>query len=97
MQATKGGRYALAYDPGLVEPIKAMQRADFHIWPLWDRIRCPVLVLRGAESDVPPRSTAEEMQTRGPPVELIELEGIGHAPALMSREQVRIVCDWLLG
>jgi pimeloyl-ACP methyl ester carboxylesterase len=89
------GGYALAYDPNLVEPLKEMQRADFHIWPLWDRIRCPVLVLRGAESDVLLRSTAEEMQTRGPPVELVEFAGIGHAPMLMSREQVRIVCDWL--
>lgn len=95
LHAIKGGRYALAYDPSLVEPLKEMQRADFHIWPLWDRIRCPVLVLRGTESDVLLRSTAQEMQTRGPPVELIELEGIGHAPTLTSPEQVRIVCDWL--
>jgi pimeloyl-ACP methyl ester carboxylesterase len=95
VRAIKGGRYALAYDPGLVEPLKEMQRADFHIWPLWDRIRCPVLVLRGTESDVLLRSTAEEMQTRGPPTEIIEFEGIGHAPRLTSREQVRIVCDWL--
>jgi pimeloyl-ACP methyl ester carboxylesterase len=91
----KGGRYALAYDPGLVEPLKDMQRADFHIWPLWDRIRCPVLVLRGTESDVLLRSTAEEMQTRGPPTEVIEFEGIGHAPTLTSPKHVRIVCDWL--
>jgi hypothetical protein len=54
-----------------------------------------VLVLRGTESDVLLRSTAEEMQTRGPPTEIIEFEGIGHAPRLTSREQVRIVCDWL--
>jgi pimeloyl-ACP methyl ester carboxylesterase len=91
----EGGRYALAYDPGIVEPLKEMQLADFHIWPLWDRIRCPVLVLRGAESDVLLRSTAEEMQTRGPPVELVELEGIGHAPTLTSIEHIRIVSDWL--
>ena len=62
----KGGRYTLAYDPGIVDPLKGMQRADFHIWPLWDRIRCPVLVLRGTESDVLLRSTAQEMQTPRP-------------------------------
>jgi len=95
LQAVKGGRYTLAYDPGLVEPLKEMQRADFHIWPFWDRIRCPVLVLRGTESDVLLRSTAEEMQTRGPPVKLVEFEGIGHAPTLTTPEQVRIVRDWL--
>ena len=91
------GRYALAYDPDIVEPLKEMQRADFHIWPLWDRIRCPVLVLRGKESDVLLESTVQEMKRRGPPVEVIEIEGVGHAPTLTAPEHVRIVRDWLLG
>jgi pimeloyl-ACP methyl ester carboxylesterase len=90
------GGYALAYDPGIVEPLKEMQRADFHIWPLWDRIRCPVLVLRGKESDVLLESTVEEMKGRGPPVEVVEIEGVGHAPTLTAPEHVRIVRDWLL-
>ena len=67
LRETDDGRYALAYDPGIVEPLKDMQRADFHIWPLWDRIRCPVLLLRGKESDVLLESTVEEMKRRGPP------------------------------
>jgi len=92
-----GGRYALAYDPGIVEPLKEMQRADFHIWPLWDRIRCPVLVLRGKESDVLLESTVEEMRRRGPSVEVVEIDGVGHAPTLTDPKHVRIVRDWLLG
>jgi pimeloyl-ACP methyl ester carboxylesterase len=95
LRKEKGGRFTLAYDPGIVEPLKGMQRADFHIWPLWDRIRCPVLVLRGAESDVLLRETAEEMQRRGPPVDLVEFPGIGHAPTLTSPTHVKIVSDWL--
>jgi pimeloyl-ACP methyl ester carboxylesterase len=91
------GRYALAYDPDVVEPLKEMQRADFHIWPLWDRIRCPVLVLRGKESDVLLESTVQEMKRRGPPVEVIEIDGVGHAPTLTAPEHVRIVRNWLLG
>jgi pimeloyl-ACP methyl ester carboxylesterase len=91
------GRYVLAYDPGIVEPLKDMQHADFDIWPLWDRIRCPVLVLRGAESDVLQRSTAEAMQRRGPPTEVVEIEGVGHAPTMTAPEHVRLVMDWLLG
>jgi pimeloyl-ACP methyl ester carboxylesterase len=92
-----GGRYALAYDSGIVEPLKDMQRADFHIWPLWDRIRCPVLVLRGKESDVLLQSTVEEMRRRGPSVEVVEIDGVGHAPTLTDPKHVRIVRDWLLG
>ena len=91
-----GGRYALAYDPGIVEPLKEMQRADFHIWPLWDRIRCPVLVLRGKESDVLLESTVEEMRRRGPAIEVVEIDGVGHAPTLNDPKHARIVRDWLL-
>lgn len=92
-----GGRYALAHDPGIVEPLKEMQRADFHIWPLWDRIRCPVLVLRGTESDVLLESTVEEMKRRGPRIEVVEIDGVGHAPTLTDTKHVGIVRDWLLG
>jgi pimeloyl-ACP methyl ester carboxylesterase len=96
LREVDGGRYVLAYDPGIVEPLKDMQRADFHIWPLWDRIRCPVLVLRGKESDVLLESTVEEMQRRGPRVELVEIDGVGHAPTLTAPKHVGIVRDWLL-
>lgn len=96
LRSVDGGRYVLAYDPDIVEPLKDMQRGDFEIWSLWDRIQCPVLVLRGAKSDVLLRSTAEEMTRRGPPVELVEIPDAGHAPPLVRPEQVRIVADWLL-
>ncbi|HET7923356.1 MAG TPA: alpha/beta hydrolase [Rhodanobacteraceae bacterium] len=92
-----GGRYALAYDPGIVEPLKDMQRADFHIWPLWDRIHCPVLVLRGKESDVLLESTLDEMKRRGPHIDVVEIDGVGHAPSLTDAKHVRTVRDWLLG
>jgi pimeloyl-ACP methyl ester carboxylesterase len=88
--------YVLAYDPGIVEPLKEMQRADFHIWPLWDRIECPVLVIRGANSDVLLPETVEEMRRRGPPVEVVEIKDVGHAPALTTREHAHLVRDWLL-
>ena len=97
LRKTDDGNYVLSYDPGIVEPLREMQRADFHIWPLWDRIRCPVLLLRGKESDVLLESTVEEMKRRGPRVEVVEIAGVGHAPTLTAPEHVRIVRDWLLG
>jgi pimeloyl-ACP methyl ester carboxylesterase len=97
LREADGGGYVLAYDPGIVEPLKQMQHADFHIWPLWDRIRCPVLVLHGTESDVLLESTVEEMRRRGPSVEVVEIPDVGHAPTLTAPEHVRIVRDWLLG
>jgi hypothetical protein len=36
------------------------------------------------------------MQARGPKAELIEFAGIGHAPVLMTAEQIAVVRNWLL-
>jgi pimeloyl-ACP methyl ester carboxylesterase len=55
-----------------------------------------VLIIRGAESDILSHETAEEMLTRGPEAELVELPGIGHAPALMDPAQIALIRDWLL-
>jgi pimeloyl-ACP methyl ester carboxylesterase len=91
-----GGGYVVAYDPGIAVPMRSARPVDIDMWELWDRIRCPVLLLRGADSDVLSRKTAEEMCRRGPPTELVEFEGIGHAPSLMDEAQIEIVRDWLL-
>jgi pimeloyl-ACP methyl ester carboxylesterase len=64
---------------------------------MWDQIRCPVLVLRGAQSDVLMRETAEEMTRRGPRAELVEFPDCGHVPALMNDEQIRVIEHWLDG
>jgi pimeloyl-ACP methyl ester carboxylesterase len=54
-----------------------------------------VLVLRGAESEVLPRGTVEEMQRRRPNVKVVEFNGVGHAPALASRDQIGAVREFL--
>ena len=69
---------------------------DVDLWPVWDQIRCPVLVLRGAQSDLLLAQTAEEMTRRGPRAEVVEIDGTGHAPALMAKDQIEIVRDWLM-
>ena len=70
---------------------------NVELWPIWDQIRCPVLVIRGTDSDLLLAETAAEMARRGPCAEVIEVDGSGHAPALMARDQIAIVCDWLTG
>ena len=65
------------------------------LWETWDRIDCPVLALRGAESDLLLPETAAEMTRRGPKAKLVEIPGCGHAPALMADDQIAIIRDWL--
>lgn len=89
------GTYSFAYDPGISEPFKNALE-DIDLWPVWDAVRCPVLVLRGEHSDVLTHLDAQAMQHRGPRAECVEFSGIGHAPALLDRAQIDLVSDWLL-
>lgn len=88
------GSYGLAYDPRIAVNVKlAVQDWDF--WPAWDAVTCAALVLRGTQSDLLSAETAQAMTERGPKAKLASFEGIGHAPALMSSDQIEIVTQWL--
>jgi len=96
-RAREGGGYALAYDPKIGDAFRVNPIADVDMWPIWDRIAVPVLVLRGAQSDLLTAEVAAEMTRRGPKAELVEFPDCGHAPALMDPAQIATVRDWLLG
>ena len=80
-------RWGLAYDPGIAVPFRA-SAAPADLWSLWDAIRCPTLVLRGAQSDLLSTATATQMTARGPMPKLVEFAGVGHAPMLLAAEQI---------
>ena len=91
------GTYRMHYDPKLAEPFKhLMPQGDLELWPLYDAVRAPMLVLRGALSDLLTRETCEAMKTRGPKAGTVEIEGVGHAPTLMHADQIGIVRKFLL-
>ena len=91
------GTLRMHYDPKLGEPFKAkMPESDLELWPLWDAISCPALVLRGSESDLLLPATCEQMKQRGPKAKVVELAGVGHAPTLMHNDQIAVVREFLL-
>jgi pimeloyl-ACP methyl ester carboxylesterase len=92
--AGEGGGLRLRYDPAIAQAF-AGEPEDVDLWSLWDAITIPVLLLRGAQSDLLPSETATEMTRRGPRAELVEIPGCGHAPALMDPAQIAIIADWL--
>lgn len=89
------GNYGLHHDPGIAAGFQNSV-ASHDLWSVWDRIRCPVRVLRGEDSDLLSRQTASAMQMRGPKADLVEFAGVGHAPPLMNAEQIGAVRQWLL-
>jgi pimeloyl-ACP methyl ester carboxylesterase len=86
------GRYGLAYDPAIGRGFEAAADQDIDLWAIWEKVHCPVLLLRGAESDILPADTARRMAGRA---ELVEIAGVGHAPSLMVEAQIAILSEWL--
>jgi len=91
------GSYRFHYDPRIAEPFRRqITDKDLESWPTWDAVRCPTLVIRGAESDLLSKETAQQMTQRGPKAKLVELPGIGHAPTLLHADQISLVREFLL-
>jgi pimeloyl-ACP methyl ester carboxylesterase len=91
------GSYRAHYDPRIAEAFAAtLPEKDLDLWPLYEAIRCPTLVLRGEQSDLLSKDTVVEMTRRGPKASLAEIRGVGHAPTLMHADQVSIVKDFFL-
>ena len=91
------GRWGFLYDPAIASPFKAtFADKDIDLWPIYELIKCPTLVLRGAESDLLKHETWQEMGERGPHAKLAEIQGVGHAPMFMTDEQISLARDFLL-
>jgi pimeloyl-ACP methyl ester carboxylesterase len=91
------GSYRMHYDPAIAAPFNAAKPdKDIELWPYYDAIKCPTLVLRGALSDVLTRETLAKMAGRGPRASTVEIADVGHAPTLMHADQIAIVRDFLL-
>lgn len=91
------GSYRLHYDPKIAEALRAqITGKDLESWPTWDAVRCPTLVIRGAQSDLLSKDTVLQMTQRGPKAKVVELPGIGHAPTLMHADQIAVVREFLL-
>ncbi|MBC8023898.1 MAG: alpha/beta hydrolase [Burkholderiales bacterium] len=97
---TEDGDYRQHYDPAIGRAFSWPLMVDIVLWNVWDQVACPVLVLRGEDSDLLHASTVREMQKRGIAgknglVRAVEVREVGHAPALMNDAQISIVEEFL--
>lgn len=91
--ALEGG-YTLHYDPKIATAFGAVKE-DISVWPMYDTVSCPTLLLRGVKSDVLSKEVATEMTQRGPKAQLVTFDNCGHAPALIDPEQIAVVEKFL--
>jgi pimeloyl-ACP methyl ester carboxylesterase len=97
-----GDRWRLHYDPAIGDALRGVTpefaaAGEAALWAAYDRVACPTLLLRGANSDVLSPQTAAAMASRGPKPRVHEFTGVGHAPTLVAADQVAVVRDFLLG
>ena len=90
------GGFELRFDAaGIAESFRrATTAGEIDLWPIYERIACPTLVVRGAESDLLSRETAQAMAGRGPRPQLVEVPGVGHAPMFMDEAQIAIAREF---
>ena len=101
VKPVEGGGVTLHYDPAIAVPFRSVTQegaaqGDAMLWQLYDAVQARTLLLRGAQSDLLTRETAQAMALRGPHAELVEFEGVGHAPTLVAENQVQAVEGFLL-
>jgi pimeloyl-ACP methyl ester carboxylesterase len=99
---TEEGDYRQHYDPSIGRNFQWPLLVDIALWNIWDQVSCPVLILRGEDSDLLHASTVREMQKRGAAakanlVRAVEVRGAGHAPALMTDSQIALIEEFLGG
>ncbi len=93
---SSNGNFVLHYDPAIAEAFKGPAIQDISLWMFWPGVTCPVLVIRGAESDLLLAETVTQMKARRNNVTSLEVPNTGHAPALMDDAQVSAVRKFLL-
>src|SRR5262245_45011362 len=91
------GGFAWKYDRALREAVREGRWRDtVDRWPLWTSVRCPTLLVRGAESDILSVETAKRMIETQPQARLVEVEGAGHTvPGDRPREFLAVLREFL--
>ena len=90
------GRVTPHYDPAMVRQFIAHPH-DYDQWEAWDALSLPVLVLRGAHSDLLLPEVAEAMRNRGPRAVVVTMPDCGHAPALNTPAQFALIERFFAG
>lgn len=96
LQNNPDGSVRRAYDPAIGEAFSAdPAQPNMELWEIWKQVRCPVLVIRGAESDILTKGTVEKMSRTHPGMAARAVPGVGHAPTLAEAPDITKIHYWL--
>jgi pimeloyl-ACP methyl ester carboxylesterase len=87
----ENGRLVPSYDVQLAKTMAGVSpdRPPPPLWAQFDALaQVPVMVIRGALSDILSTQTVEAMRARRPSLEVVEVADQGHAPLLADRDTI---------
>jgi len=92
------GAIVFDYDAAITLPFNAAPaNPQFDMWPLFMALaQKPLLVVRGAKSDLLSAEALDRMHAAAPAMESVVVPGVGHAPDLSEPEAVAAI-DMFLG
>jgi pimeloyl-ACP methyl ester carboxylesterase len=95
---TENGQLQLTYDPKLASALADIDvnRPMPPLWKEFDALsHVPVLVIRGANSDILSTETVAAMRARHPNIETVEIAGQGHVPPLEGEHLLGLIVEFV--
>lgn len=91
------GGLKINYDPALRDAFLAAAAAPaLDLWPMFDAFEgLPLLLVRGANSDILAPEVAQEMCRRRPDMIFADVPGRGHVPFLDEPEALAAIREWI--
>ena len=96
---SNNGRIVFDYDMKIAEPFKLPGgEAGVDLWPVFESMTgMPLLVLRGANSDILEKPVATRMVKKHGGARLVTIPRVGHAPSLDEAEAQEAIKGFLVG
>ncbi|KEO90796.1 alpha/beta hydrolase [Erythrobacter longus] len=93
MVVSQNGRVSYDYDMAIAEPFKQPgNAAPADLWPAFDALKgVPMVLVRGALSDLLSPQTVAEMGKRNPAMTQVTVPNVGHAPMLNEPEALSAI------
>ncbi len=96
VKPTEDGGLTWKMDPAVRRPPRGGSAArPIDLWLHYNRVMAPILIVRGAETDILSRDTAARMVKVQRGVRLVEVPGVAHAPSLVEPEALEAITGFL--
>jgi pimeloyl-ACP methyl ester carboxylesterase len=89
------GKVTYAYDPAIADIFKTQPVGAADLWPCWENLKQPILLLHGLKSMILTPPIVVKMLSLKPDMAVYTFKDCGHVPSLTTPSQIEVIRDWL--